>query len=89
MTERYRQNPSLPATVLGGEAALVTPTDSRLHVLNDVATRVWQLCDDKGMTLDELVAALLEEFEVSEEVARAETLAFVQDGLARGLLLAD
>lgn len=85
----YRQNPAAPATVLSGEAALVTPADSRLHILNDVATLVWELCDGEGKTLDGLVAALCDTFDVDEEVARAEVEAFLKDGVARGFLLTD
>lgn len=84
---RYRQNPELPVTVVAGEAAIITPTDSRLHVLNDVATRIWELCAGDGVSLDGLVDALTDEFEVAEETARAEVLAFLEDGVERGVII--
>lgn len=68
---KHRQNPHAAASVIAGEAAVVTPRDSRLHLLDPVATRVWELCDGDGATLESLVTALLKEFEGEEaEIAR-------------------
>lgn len=86
---RYRQNSALPVTVVAGEAAIITPTDSKLHVLNDVATRIWELCDGDGVSLDDLVTTLTDEFEVDAPTARVEALAFLDDGVARGVLVTD
>lgn len=82
----YRQVSSAPATVVGGEAAIVTPGDSRLHVLNGVGTRVWELCDHEGQTLEAIVAALVSEFRVDAEQAQQATEAFLKDALERGIL---
>lgn len=89
MTTRYAQQPESPATVVAGEAAVVTPGDARLHVLNEVGTRVWALCEGEGRTLDELVAALCAEFAVDEATARAQTQAFVDEAVALGILRTD
>lgn len=83
---RYRQNTRAPFTVLGAEATVVTPHDSRLHLLNPVATRVWELCDGDGRTIPEIVDALLDEFDVDRATAEQETTAFLDDALARGLV---
>lgn len=82
----YRQSASAPASVVGGEAAIVTPDDARLHILNGVGTRVWELCDGNGRTLDELVATLVSEFKVGVDEARAATVAFLEDATNRGIL---
>jgi hypothetical protein len=60
---RYRQNPQAPASVIAGEAAVVTPRDSRLHLLDPVATRVWELCSGEGATSLELLDSLLQEYD--------------------------
>ena len=83
----YKQNPELPVTLVAGEAAIITPVDSRLHILNDVATRIWEHCADDGCTLEALVEALRAEFEVDAETARTEARAFLDDGVARGVLI--
>ncbi|MFT6398275.1 MAG: hypothetical protein ACJAYU_003033 [Bradymonadia bacterium] len=83
----YTQNPELPVTVVAGEAAIITPVDSQLHILNEVGTHIWELCAE-AHTLEAVVADLLGVFEVDEPTARAEAEAFLRDGVARELLLA-
>ena len=84
---RYRHTPLTPASVIAGEAAIVTPLDSRLHILNGVGTRIWQLCDaDDGITSDELVTQLEAEFDADVSLIRADTEAFLSEALAMGLI---
>lgn len=83
---RYRQNRRAPFTVLGAEATVVTPHDSRLHLLNPVATRVYELCDGEGRTLFELVAALVDEFDVERTIAERQTREFIDEAIAAGIL---
>ena len=86
MTIRYRQVEEAPASVVGGEAAIVTPSDSRLHVLNEVGTRIWELCEGEGLTLDALVERLCSEFEVDAQTAAAEAKVFLERAVSAGLL---
>ncbi|MBU6161603.1 MAG: PqqD family peptide modification chaperone [Myxococcales bacterium] len=68
---RYRQHPDAASSVIAGEAAVVTPQDSRLHLLDPIATRVWALCEGEGMTRESLVYELMKEFEGdAAEIAR-------------------
>ena len=84
---RYRHTPLTPASVIAGEAAIVTPLDSRLHILNGVGTRIWQLCDvDDGITSEELVKQLGDEFEADVELIRADTEKFLSEALTMKLL---
>ncbi len=84
---RYTQNAELPVTVVAGEAAIITPVDSKLHILNEVGTHIWELCSE-AISLEGIVGELLISFEVDEETARAEAEAFLRDGVARELILA-
>lgn len=88
MATRFAQRTDSPATIVAGEAAVVTPGDARLHVLNEVGTRVWALCEGDGRTLDELVATLCEEFEIDAPTAREQTERFVEEAVAAGILRA-
>ena len=84
---KYRQLKETPASVIAGEAAIVTQEDSRLHILNGVGTRIWELCDvDTGVHIDVLVAQLLEEYDVTDEMAREETIAFLQLAIDAGVI---
>lgn len=84
--ERYRQVEDTAVTVIEGEAAIVTLPDSRLHLLNGVATRIWTLCDGDGATLGELVSMLTDEFEVTEATAEQQCSEFLETALAGGFL---
>jgi hypothetical protein len=84
--ERYRQVEDTAVTVIEGEAAIVTLPESRLHLLNGVATRIWELCADDGATLPELVASLCEEFEVSQNTAETECHSFLETAVNTGIL---
>lgn len=66
-----------------GEQNVVIPVgEASLHFngfieLNDSAASIWcQLLDDR--TIDEVTAALLEEYDISEELARTSVCDFVK-----------
>jgi hypothetical protein len=71
--------------VLDGSAVLVAPSSPNIHKLNDVGTLVWTLAD--GRELDAIVEAVVNEFEVSRTQATVDVDRFVQDLLAKGLLV--
>lgn len=83
-----RVTPARSATVLDGDAGgvpvLFTPTDRRLHVLNETAAAVWRSLDDPT-TFGELADDLAIAFGASPSVVRRDlerTLdQFVADGL--------
>ena len=86
MVLRYRQVADTPATVIAGEAAIVTPNDQRLHLLDDVGTEVWQLCDGSGRTLNELMDCLRERYDGADDQMQADTQSFLEEAVACGLL---
>ena len=67
--------------VMQGEALIVLTEQRKLHRLNGVGTRVWELCD--GRTLSAIVETIAAEFEVEAEVAARDVTAFVEE--LRGL----
>src|ERR1043165_6323419 len=81
-----RQNPDTPARTIDGEALVITPQDSTLHTLNDTATFIWDRADG-SRTLEAIAQEMLDEFDVDEAVLKADALAFVEDAVARSLLL--
>lgn len=71
-------NPKIAARVLNGEALILTPHDSVLHTLNPVATRIWELLRAHD-TVQAVVEAIVEEYEVSPEVASADLAELLAD----------
>jgi hypothetical protein len=70
--------------VTRGEALVVLIEKRTLHRLNDVGTRVWELCD--GRSLGEIACAISREFEVEPAQAASDVLAFVEELLGLGAL---
>lgn len=71
--------------VMQGEALIVLTEQRKLHRLNGVGTRVWELCD--GRTLSAIVETIVTEFEVDPEVATRDVTAFVEELRGLGALL--
>lgn len=59
-----------------GTAVLVDPVTGAACALNATGARVWQLCDG-SRTLDEIAAALAEEFDVTPAQARHDIAALL------------
>jgi len=52
--------------------------------LNEFGLELWQLCD--GRTVDEMVASLLPEFDVAEELLRSDILEFLSSLSQKGFI---
>lgn len=63
----FQRSPDVVSRVLDGEAVLLDLASGTYFGLNEVGTRVWELLE-QPRTPAELRAALLAEFDVSEDV---------------------
>lgn len=88
MTTHYRQHPDICAAELDGEVCLFHPSSAEYLNLNDTASSIWNLLD-QSRSLEMLVEQLQKEFEIEVEVCRQETQQFLDDAVARGMLLAE
>jgi hypothetical protein len=79
---RLEQCERTACRVIDGKAIVITIDRNELHVLNDVGTRVWQLAD--GRRLNEIVDAVVQEFEVDRERAALDVYRFAEQLLAVG-----
>ena len=77
VVEGYRpaKNSRTAGRVIDGKALIVVVDEKRLHTLNEVATRIWELCD--GRSVGEIADAITTEFEVDRESALRDALYFV------------
>lgn len=71
--------------IIAGEAIVLTPMDSKIHSLNETGSRIWELLADEP-TVGEIVAQIHSEFKVSEEQARADVIAFIEELTAKGII---
>ena len=68
------------------QVAIISLGANRVRVLNDVGAFVWERCD--GATVDALVDAVCAAFSVDAPTARRDVTAFVDELVARGMLVA-
>ena len=65
----------------GGEAAEIGTAilfaDGTMVTLNLLGTEIWKRCE--GLTIEELVAELLEEFDVEADILRHDVAAFLDE----------
>lgn len=81
-----RRNPRNAYRPVGDDGGLVVvPADSKVEVLNPVGSKIYSMLDGKT-SRSEIVRAVVEEFEVEEEQARADVEQFLGELAAKNLL---
>lgn len=70
---------------IDGCVVIVDPRDSKLHDLSEVASFYWELMDG-SRSVDDLVGAAVEEFDVDAPTARTDLEAHLAELSALGLL---
>lgn len=77
----------LGTCTLGGEAIIITPSDSQLYNLNQVATSIWEAADGQSRLSEIVEKNVCVEFDIDRETAMADAWQFVSDFSTKGLLL--
>lgn len=78
-------SPKLAVANLGDEAVLLDAESGNYFGLNEVAARILELAASET-TVDRIVKALLEEYDVDRSRLEADVSAFVRDLESKGLL---
>ena len=81
------RSPQTAWRLIEGEAVILAMDTKVFRGLNAVGSRVWELIDGRR-SVDEIGAAIANEFEVAPDVAARDVSAFVGELLARGLVTA-
>jgi hypothetical protein len=71
--------------VVEGEALVMVVDRKQLHRLNEVGSRVFELCDGQT-TVDAIVEVIVDEFTVDAETARADVERFISELAATGAI---
>lgn len=74
---------SIAATDLDDETVMMDLETGRYFHLDDIATAVWRLLETP-CRLDALIARLLEEYDVTEDVCRNDTIELLESLLKSG-----
>lgn len=83
---RLQVHPDVVFRVLGDAAVLVNLSSNEIFELNGTGAAVWSLVE-RGASSDEVVADLVERFDVDVATARRECDHLLDDLAVRGLLL--
>jgi hypothetical protein len=68
-TRRPLHATNVAVHVYGNDAVLISPDEGMVRMLNQTATRIWQLADGTR-SVDEIAATLIDEFDVDLIQAR-------------------
>jgi hypothetical protein len=83
---RYRQDDRLPCQELDGQAVIVVPAKSEMHVLDEVGTFLWTQLR-KSRSTEDLAKSVCEEYDVGPDRAEQDVRAFVDTLVGKGLLI--
>jgi len=71
------QNPETAWRLIEGQAAIVTPEDGVLRLLNSVGTFIWTRIE-KPVSLSNLIKAVMRKFDVTEDRAKKDIIGFIK-----------
>ena len=86
--DRLRRHPDAAWRKIDEQVVVVTPDDGKLHLLNDLASFLWEQLD-AAQSIDALVRAVTDEYDVDENTARTDILDFFRDLISKNLLQED
>lgn len=80
-----QKNDGFTVREIGEEILFLDPDGSSIHVADEVGGFIYRRIDGKN-PLHEVLAAILDEYEVDEETAAGDLLAFTDELLAKKIL---
>jgi len=85
---RLRRQDGILAQEAHGQTVLLRLEDGGYYALDEVGTRIWELCDGRRGVSD-IVAELCAEFDAPEAIVQADVVEFIGDLRREQLLVLD
>jgi hypothetical protein len=82
----WRRDPGLPHQRLEEDTIVVDPRRREVHLLNETATRVWELLASP-QSIDQLVSVLADEYDIPSDEVHTAIVETVRDLESKGVLL--
>lgn len=73
---------------INGEVVLLTPEDSKVHVLDEVGSRIWSLISGEA-DVGAIASAIASEYEVTAETAQEDIIEFAGKLMELGVIKVD
>jgi len=83
----WQKNPALAWREIEEDTVIISPTESVMHELNDTGSFIWNNIDGRR-SVQEIAALLAEGYEVTPEVALADTESLLEELASRKLIVA-
>jgi hypothetical protein len=80
-----RQNLDTASRSIDDTAYVLNPETSELHAFNEVGGRIWELIDGER-TLQDVITAIADEYDVEPGVAEADVVEFVETLVDKGVV---
>jgi len=84
--EVWQKNPALAWREIDEDTVIISPSESVMHELNDTGSFIWRNIDGHR-NAEALAKLLVEEYEVTQEIALADILSLLDELSTRKLLL--
>ncbi|MFC5702611.1 lasso peptide biosynthesis PqqD family chaperone [Cohnella faecalis] len=81
-----RQKDGYVTSEMDGELVMLSVENGKYYNLGIVGGQIWQLAQGQGMTVAEIVARLVSEYEVTESQCEQEVAAFVEQMEKAGII---
>lgn len=78
-TQILSPNTYVVSRIVGELALILDPTRDEIRQLNEVGTFIWSMINKSQYTRDDVLNALIETFEISEDVASSDLEEFLKD----------
>ena len=79
------KNPDAAYRVYDGQATVILPDRAEVSVLNEVGSLVWDRIDGKR-SVEEIIAAVLEHYQVNAEQAQRDVFEFISSLRDHGMV---
>jgi len=86
MNKYPNKSENTASRILDGEAVVVLPLESLVYTFDPVGTRIWELIDGKKK-IASIVNEIQNEYEASPEAAKQDTIDFIQELVAKKMLI--
>ncbi len=81
---KVRKHANVASRTIDGREVVIVPAARKLQTFNEVATRIWALCD--GRSIGEIAEVIAGEYEVGKRTALSDVKEFVALIRKKGLL---
>lgn len=85
---KIQRNPKMVASKIDNEIVMMSIENGEYYGLDEVGSRIWELIA-KPIVVEELIIALLDEFEVERQDCEKETFEFLEELNSKNLLTMD